>query len=279
MINLINKEVVHGTFGKGNIIDHSENLLEVDFESGIKRFVFPDVFSKYMSLVDKQMSNIVEDKLQVIEEKRQKKALQIKKQRKIEEKRREILRQENSTATKKIHPASQSVFWCKPGEFEEIFTDWKVFIGRIKSGKNKGEPRRLARMNLNSACLITTRSENELEENRKIIGVFMVDTNSSEDGYIYSRSKYRIQLSDKESEKLLFWNYYLNKTDPQRIVWKSGRQRYFDNVWMAQILRDIVSLRKDSEEEKDAQQFFEYFCNINSINIEQLPEASGGLLL
>lgn len=278
-MNLVNKEVIHRTFGKGNIINHSENCLEVNFSSGTKRFVYPDVFGKYMSLVDKQMSSIIEEKIEVVEEKRRKKALQLENKRKIEEERREILRQENSTASGRSHPASQTVFWCQPEELEEIFNKWKIFVGRIKSGKKKGEPRRLARININSACLLTTRSDDDPEKDRKIVGLYMIDNNSSADGYILARKKYKIRLSEQESDKLLFWNYYINKRDPERIVWKSGRQRYFDNIWMAQILRDIVSLRNDSEEKEDAQGFYEYFCNINSINMEQLPESSGGLLI
>lgn len=52
---------------------------------------------------------------------------------------------------RKVHPEQQAVFWCDAHEEDRIFTEWRVFIGKIKSGQKKGEPRRLARINQNSA--------------------------------------------------------------------------------------------------------------------------------
>lgn len=282
-MDLVNRKVVHGTFGEGNIVNHNGKYLKVDFiKSGSKKFVYPDVFQEYMKLVDKEVASIVEEKIEEVEEKRKEKESQLERERKIEEERRDILRRERAIKNRKIHPASQSVFWCQPEEEEEIFTEWKIFVGKIKSGERKGEPRRLARMDRNSVCLLTKRIDDDSEKNRQIIGAFMVDVNTDEnslgDGYIPARSEYRIQLSEQESKKMLFWNYYLNKKEPSRIVWKSGRQRYFDNIWMAQILSDILALRKDSKQEEDVRLFYEYFCQINSINMDTLPEANGPLL-
>ncbi|HLR21140.1 MAG TPA: hypothetical protein VK087_03965 [Tissierellaceae bacterium] len=280
-MNLINEKVIHDTFGEGSIVDQSKDYLEVNFKSGSKRFVFPDVFANYMSLVDGEIANLVNKEVDKMKKERKKEALQLEREQKIEEERRDILRRERSIKNKKIHLASQSVFWCQQDEIEDIFTKWAVSVGTIKSGKRKGQPRRLARIDRNSACLLTVRPDDNSEKNRRIIGAFMSDIGSDDDlfkdGYIPAHSQHRIHLSEEESEKILFWNYYLNKRDPDRIVWKSGRQRYFDNIWMAQILRDILELRKDSEEEKDVQLFFEYFCQINSINMDEIPEANGPL--
>lgn len=282
-MDLINKKVVHGTFGEGNIVNHSGKYLKVDFAKvGPKKFVYPDVFQKYMKLVDQEVANVVDDKIEEVKKQREEEESQLQREREIEEERRDILRRERAIKNKKIHPASQSVFWCQPDEIDQIFTDWEVFVGEIKSGERKGEPRRLARMDRNSVCLLTRRTNDEPEKNRQIIGAFMVDVNpdgsSFEDGYIPARPEYRIRLSEEESEEMLFWNYYSNKREPSRIVWKSGRQRYFDNIWMAQILRDIISLREDSEEKEDIKLFYEYFCQINSIDMETLSEANGALL-
>lgn len=62
------------------------------------------------------------------------------------------------------------------------------------------------------------------------------------------------------------------------MTWNTGRHRYFDNVWMAQILRDIVSLKENPEEQENAQQFFEYFCQMNRIKKEEIPEPNGALM-
>ena len=44
------------------------------------------------------------------------------------------------------------------------------------------------------------------------------------------------------------------------MVWNTGKYRYFDNSWMAQILLDIVSLKSDSNEREQAQQFLNIFA-------------------
>ncbi|HKM40031.1 MAG TPA: malate synthase, partial [bacterium] len=81
-----------------------------------------------------------------------------------------------------------------------------------------------------------------------------------------------------ESERMLFWNYYINKRYPKKMTWNSGRHRYFDNIWMAQILRDIISLKEDPQEHDLARRFFQHFCQINVINIERLSQPSGVLV-
>ena len=76
---------------------------------------------------------------------------------------------------------------------------------------------------------------------------------------------------------MLFWNYYFDEKSSDKTIWNSGRQRYFDNIWMAQILRDIVVLREKSEDEEDAKAFYDYFCKVNLINQKELANASGAL--
>ena len=184
--------------------------------------------------------------------------------------------------SRKVHPKQQSVFWCETGEEDKIFTEGRVFIGKVKSGKNKGQPRRLARMNWKSGCLLTRRKPGMPEKDRRILGVFMVEEGfngqTCKDGYILAHPEYRLRLSEQESDKMLFWKYYMNKNFPTRMTWNSGRQRYFDNIWMAQILQDIVSLKKKPEEREGAQRFFEHFCKVNHINGGKLPKANGALM-
>lgn len=281
-MNLINKKVEHETFGKGNVVSYNDSYIKINFESGIKKFVFPDVFDKYITLIDQRAADIVREKLQEREAEKNKEAIRLKKEKVLEQERQHILEQEKRMKNRKIHPELQSVFWCEDQEEDKIFTEWKVFTGEIKSGKRKGQPRRLARINQNSACLLTRRETDMLEEDRRILGVFMVDETFNgrmcKDGYIPAHPEFRLRLSDQESEKMLFWNYYVNRQFPNKMTWNSGRQRYFDNIWMAQILRDIVSLKEEPKEREKAQLFFEYFCKINRINEDKLPEANGALM-
>lgn len=282
LADLIDKQVIHKIFGKGKVVKYRGSYIGIDFPSGNKKFVFPDAFGTYLTLTDQKLAKMVQKKKKECEEEEQKlrelKALQSKKRQRLLAQERNIIKRK----TWKIHPQSQSVFWCKKQEQDSVFERWDVFTGVIKSGEKQGQPRRLARVNQNSACLLTARESDMPEKDRRILGVFMVDetfdNKSCVDGYIPAHSKHRLRLSEQESEKMLFWNYYFNKKYPHRMTWNTGRHRYFDNVWMAQILRDIVSLKENPEEQENAQQFFEYFCQMNRIKKEEIPEPNGALM-
>lgn len=285
MINLVNKQVTHKSFGKGNVVNYNDSYIKIHFKSGKKRFVFPDAFEKYLTFIDQGAADMVRTKIQKKEIERKKELLKQKKEEKekaLQREQQRFLERQKSARNPEIYSRSQSVFWCKPEEQEKVFTEWSIFVGEIKSGQNKGQPRRLARVNQNSACLLTTRNPNVPEKDRRILGVFMVDEGFSgrncKDGYIPAHPKYRIRFSKEESEKMFFWNYYTNERYPDRIVWNSGRHRYFDNIWMAQILRDIILLKEESKEQEYVKGFFEYFCRINNINENELPEPSGPLM-
>ena len=284
-MDLINKKVEHITFGKGNVINCDDSYIEISFKSGDKKFSFPSVFKEYVTFVDETATSLVNKKIEKEEEELRKEEIILEKERALELELRYIANQKTPKKSKKIHAKTQSVFWAESEEEEEeIFKEWKVFTGEIKSGKKKGQPRLLPRMSKNSACLITRRTEDMAEGDRQVLGMFMAneffDGRLCEDGYITAHPKHRIHLSEKEVEKVLFWDYYFDNKSEDETIWKSGRQRYFDNIWMAQILRDIINIRKEDESDekvKEAEEFFDYFCMINAINKNEIPEANGAL--
>lgn len=281
-MDLINKQVIHKNFGKGSVIEHTDSQIKIHFKLGNKKFIFPDAFGKYLTLIDQEADNLVKRMIQEKEKERKDVALEIKKAKDLQhEEQRRLLEREKLINNYKIHPSSQVVFWCEAQDQNTIFTDWKFFTGVSKSGYNEGKPNRLIRIHKNSACLLTVRDPGQPEKNRCILGVYMVNEafigKLCEDGYIPAHSKYRLRLSEQESEKMLFWNYYFNKRCPQNMTWNTGKYRYFDNVWTAQILRDIVSLKKKPQEREFVQDFFEYFCQMNQIGKEELPKPNGAL--
>lgn len=280
-MNLVNKKVIHKTFGKGNVVNCDDSYVKINFESGTKKFIFPDVFGKFVTLVDEKAANDVNEKIKIKKVEQKKEEVKLEKERLLERERQQMLIEEKRMLGRKIHPKLQSVFWCKADEIEEIFTEWKVFVGKIKSGKKKGQPRRLPRMNQRSGCLLTSREPDASEEDRRIIGLYLAEKGFNgklfEDGYIPAHPKYRLRLTEEESEKMLFWNYYYNEKTPDTMIWNSGRQRYFDNEWMAQILRDIVDLKENPEEQKEAKLFFKHFCKINRIKLDELSDPKGAL--
>lgn len=282
-MNLINMEVTHKHFGEGSVVKHDESIIEIHFATENKRFVFPDAFGKHLKLHDKSTAQSLK---KVIQKKQmeQEKEEQEKEEEKALRRREQQLRLEHDKLMKnhKLHPQSQMVYWCDDEEQSKVFTEWKVFTGVINSGTNKGKPNKPTRLYKNSVCLLTARDANMPEKDRRILGIYMVKEHFigkvCEDGYVPAHSEYRIQLTEQESEEMLFWKYYVNEKSPNRMTWNTGKYRYFDNVWVAQILLDIVSLKKDPKEQKLAQNFFEHFCILNQISKEELPENNGALI-
>ncbi|WP_409252778.1 malate synthase [Bacillus sp. SCS-153A] len=282
-MNLINKKVTHKRFGKGSIVNQNDSVVEINFASDNKKFVYPDVFGEHLKLHDESIAHsidqIIQKKVMEQKEEEMKKEEEIKLQRKYQELR---LGHEKLMRNHKLHPESQMVFWCDTEEQNSSFSEWKVFSGEIKSGNNKGKPNKPIRLHQNSAVLLTAVESGRPEEDRRILGVYMVKDNFigklCEDGYIPAHSEYRLQLTEQESDQMLFWNYYVNEKFPQKKTWNTGKYRYFDNSWMAQILRDIVALKSDKKEQELAQQFFDHHCKMNQLIEQDLPKPNGSLM-
>lgn len=277
-LNLINEGITHNVFGEGSVIEQEDSIITIAFEDDTKKFVYPDAFEHFITLNDPSTAKSLEKMIT-------KKELQ---EAALEEKREEERRQQELDRQRKeqlknlsIHESSQIVFWLEEDEQQTVFTDWQVFTGTIQSGNNKGQPNRVVRLRPNSASLLTVRTSEQTETERKILGLFMVNEmyagNLSDDGIVPAHDMYRIELTEQEAEKMHFWNYYINENHPHRTTWNSGRYRYFDNIWIAQILKDILALKTDEEEIKEVEAFLAYFCQMNVLDIEQIPEANGAL--
>lgn len=277
-MNLINEEITHKVFGEGNIVEHEETIITIEFDEDIKKFVYPDAFRKFITLNNGSTAKAFE-KLFL---KREMEEIALERER-AEEKERQMLEQQRLEKLKNhgIHESSQIVFWLDEEEQQNVFSDWQVSPGVVQSGKNMGQPNRAARLGPNSAGLLTARTSNQPETERLILGLYMVNETFSaelnDDGMIPSHAEFRIELTDQEAEKMPFWNYYINKNYPQRTAWNSGKYRYFDNIWTAQIIKDIIALKTDEAEIKEANNFLEHFCEMNALDIDNIPEAEGAL--
>ena len=279
-LNLINEEITHKTFGEGNIVDQDESFITIDFKEDTKKFVYPDAFGTFITLKDQDTA----ESLKKVISKMEQEELERKREKEKEQQALEQLRKSQpgkKTKTPKIHESSQIVFWLDEEEQQNVFNDWQVSTGTVQSGKNKGQPNKPARVRPNSASLLTARESDNPEKERRILGLYMVNEtftgNLDDDGMVPAHAEFRIKLTDQEAEKMLFWNYYINKNYPHRMTWNSGKYRYFDNVWTAQILKDIIALKKDEEEIKEAENFLEYFCKMNALDVDNIPEPNGAL--
>jgi hypothetical protein len=282
-LNLINKKVTHQRFGMGSIVKHNDSSIEIHFASENKKFVFPDVFEKHLKLHDKSVANLLEKIIQKKEIEQKEEEWKKEEEKRLQRQKQELhMEHEKLMKNHKHHPESQMVFWCDTEEQNSSFSEWKVFSGVIKSGNNKGKPNKPIRLHQNSAVLLTAIDSSMPEKERRILGVYMVNEDFigklCEDGNIPAHSKFRLQLTEQESDQMLFWEYYVNEKSPQKMTWNTGKYRYFENSWLAQILLDIVSLKSDPKERELAQQFFEHFCKMNQITDQELPKPNGALM-
>ncbi|MDM5335262.1 malate synthase [Ureibacillus composti] len=282
-MNLIDKKVTHKRFGTGNIVKHNETSIEIHFETEKKKFVFPDVFEKHLKIHDPSVADSLEKIIQEKEMARKEEESKKEEERKLQRKKQELrMEHEKLMQNHKLHPESQMVFWCDTEEKNSVFSEWSVFSGEIKSGNNKGKPNKPIRLHQNSAVLLTAVDSDMPEKDRRVLGVYMVNEEFigklCDDGNVPAHSKYRLQLTEQESDQMLFWKYYINEKSPQKMTWNTGKYRYFDNIWMAQILLDIVSLKSDPKERELAQQFFEHFCKMNQIVPQELSKPNGALM-
>ena len=100
----------------------------------------------------------------------------------------------------------------------------------------------------NSLCVLTTREPYTTEEDRFIFAVFLVDQtydgDDLDEGFVSTQSKYKIKLTTEQAHQMPFWRYHANEKQPEIAVWSSGLHRYFNDEQAAQILRDIVEIKK-----------------------------------
>ena len=162
-----------------------------------------------------------------------------------------------------------------------MLRDWKANAGIVQTGERKGMPMRLLSVQPNSLAVLTTRRPFSSDDTRFVFAVFLVDESHTgdflEEGYVTTHSKWKISLTPQQTNKILFWKYYSNKNAPQKMVFGSGLHRYLSDYQAAQILRDIIDVKSDPEEQQFAQQFFLHFCTINGLNPNEIPSPSGPL--
>lgn len=171
------------------------------------------------------------------------------------------------------------------GEFicyeSQMLKKWKAMAGIIQHGDRKGQPMHLNNVQTNSLCILTSREPYSAEEDRFIFAVFLVDQTYNGDdldeGYVSTKSKFKIQLTSEQAHQLPFWEYHANGTQPEIPAWNSGLHRYITDEQAAQILRDIVKIKIGTEEEALTKEFFDTFCSITKIDANSLSQPNGAL--
>ena len=255
-MNLVGEYVNHNKYGKGLVVVIDDNKIEVEFELGRKKFIYPDVFKSFMCIQDKSYKKYMDDILDEIDKEEN---------IKLEREEKELLRLER-IRTLRIGVNSQAVFGFVDNDFNQVLNSWSVSTGTYLSGASKGEPRVPQRLNINSACLLTQKPDGAPEKERIILGAFMVpdDFKGSlcKDGIINAHEDYRIIL-DTNQEPLLFWDYCSLGTKSKN--WGKCEMKYFSNAEMESILKAMTEIIKDVDKREKALEFYKYFCDINKI--------------
>ena len=252
-MELRSQAVKHAAFGKGIITEVSGNTITVCFAQGEKRFPCPDAFSHHLTLKDAALQAEL-SAMAVSQERRRR-----------EERKREIERHEREIRlrTMKIPPKSQAAFDATPEQLARYREEGALFAGSFLSGPSRGKPRTPKAIKPNTACLLTATPDGGGEEQRQILGAFMVRDDfwgdRCADGLVRAHDRYRIMLP----EPMPFWAFL--DGEEQRRTWGSVPFRIFSNQAMRTILREMRGRLEGTPQAGEASAFYAYFCEMNQM--------------
>ena len=63
------------------------------------------------------------------------------------------------------------------------------------------------------------------------------------------------------------------------MFWGSGLVRYLEDYQAAQILRDVARIKKGTNEERLANEFYHYYCKTHDINVDKIGKPNGVLII
>lgn len=260
-MNLNGQAIWHKTFGCGVISALTESTITICFSEIEKKFIFPDAFKEHLVLKDHKMQQQIAS--QIAE-----KEAEINRQRQIEqsvqERRRRLL---SYTITANSH----AVFDVAPKHTAQVCKTNTVSTGRYLSGYSKGQPRIAERLKPNSACLITERPANKSEQNRRIIGAFMVKEDffgtDCPDGLIEGHPEH--QMLVPSGKALMFWEHFGQGKTPR---WGNTAFKYCSAAEMNHILTEMVQLLANTDQQETSLAFYQYFCKINRLQPMMEPE-------
>lgn len=265
-MNLIGQPIKHRTFGPGIVTDLSEGTVTICFQNSEKKFIFPDAFRGFLLLKDQKTQRHIE-KLIKDRDRAEQKARQ---DGQAEQERRNRLLNFKVTAT------SHAVFHIAQDQIHQVIKMGRVSTGTYLSGDSRGKPRVADRMKPHSVCLLTTRPAGENEQERAILGAFMVREDffgeDAPDGIIEGHPQHRIILS--KSSQPSFWKYFGENTPPR---WGNTAFKYCSEGVVNRMLADLAESLTSSEQARTAMDFYRYFCKKNQLRpLIKLEEDNAG---
>lgn len=258
-MQLIGQTIHHKAFGSGVVTERMDNILTICFSQGEKRFLYPDAFSDHLTLGDTALQREIRGILR-----KKEKAKEAKRQA-VQDEQERVYRLRNL----KITPTSQAVFDVKPEDRDSVFSAWTISTGRYLGGPSKGQPRLPDRLKPNSLCLLTECKKGSPEQERRIVGAFMVKEDFlgslCQDGVIEGHPLYRMALEPEE--QLLLWPYF--GAEPPTRRWGNIAFQYASNETVQRILFDMKQALSDPEQQELGDSFYRYFCRMNRLQSKQ----------
>ncbi len=254
-MNVIGKTVNHKIFGLGTVTELTDTTITISFRGAEKRFIYPDAFKTFLIFKGQRIQEYVEKLIQEKDE-------TARKEKRIEQEKNE---QRQKLLNFKITANSHLVLNIPSEKIESVFQTLSVSAGAYLSGASKGLPRVLDRVKPNSLCLITSCPEGQEEDERVLVGAFMVAEDFFGDeistGIIKGHPKYHIAVPD--SCHIAFWPQ-LNQAMPPR--WGSVAFKYCSSAAANRMLAEIVRAVTEMNQVDAAQEFYQYFCRINRLH-------------
>lgn len=148
-----------------------------------------------------------------------------------------------------------------------LFQDWTFGAGEYLRGPKRGAPDNISKVGAGKIAVLTTRFPGDKEIDRKIIGLFRIGKVTTEDGkktYVEADNDIGIRLPLDEAKQLYYWDY--KEGDPD---WRMKLFRYLEDVDVAQILKDIHSITRDTTIRQKADEL------LKELSISHIPPPSG----
>lgn len=254
-MNLLNQSVTNKVYGQGTVTAQDKTYIYVSFSVGEKKFKYPEAFDGFLKLQDEVMQELVNAHMTQLKLKKQviKKQEENEKQEKLENSKK------NSKSKNNVSTCVNIAFKFEDCNCESLEFD-RVKIGLVKTGKNKGKPIKLSRIQNGGLCVLTANSPELPESERYVFGAFLIDgcnkTKNSDEGFLFANPNYKIKLSEDEAKNIKFWCDEI----PQKITWSAGLHRYFENEDAIKLLQQIVAIKRGTEDEVLAENIYTHFC-------------------
>jgi len=271
--------VQHKSFGRGQIVEFTNNYATVLFENSKeeKKFGYPSAFGAFLELENKSFfKQIEEDKNEIIEkEAEDKKIKQDLANLEITIKSKGIGARRIKNRISKASDCNNIAFKCNYSHESQLIDIWTANEGITKNADGKGKSINLKNVTANSLAVLTTKLPRTKEEDRFIYAVFLIDENYDDDRKegvkLSANPKYKMQLSFEEAKELKFWNYYFNPKNPEKITLGNGVHKYLTDVQSAQVLKKICEIKKYTLKEEFSNEFLKHYCKIKKLDMDIIP--------